>query len=355
MSNDLKKLIVRFWSNTASNAEKQLLDQKLEEQKDVIQHILLEQFDDKHFTTGELLTETQSQQILTRLHQQISPEEILRPRFSCSSDWISWLSAAVLVIIAGWSAYKYLPEDRAQSAQIQQSVSPSTRIVDHTNTGSTDMAIVLDDGSSIKLSPNSSVSYYEPFGKVSRSITLNGEAFFSVAKDTAHPFEVAANGFVTIALGTKFRVRAPDSEHLAVQLLEGRVVVRSMAKNTPAVADQYLKPGQEFSIDLPTKQVRISNFGHKSTPVSNTKAVRATPATSQMWSFSREPLGHVFDDLSRRFAISIDYNPADVQGLSFTGSFNTSDSLHLVLQAVCDLNNLSFQHEQKKVSIRKSP
>ena len=50
--------------------------------------------------------------------------------------------------------------------------------------------IVLSDGSSVKLNSGSVLEYPDEFTGEKREVNLSGEAFFTVAKDSLHPFIV---------------------------------------------------------------------------------------------------------------------------------------------------------------------
>lgn len=95
-----------------------------------------------------------------------------------------------------------------------------------TETGETRL-VSLSDGSRIQLGTNSAVAY--DLSDKKRSITLlKGEAVFTVAPDPARPFEVAAAGGTTTALGTQFLVRQ-DGDQARVVVTEHKVRVAMAA------------------------------------------------------------------------------------------------------------------------------
>jgi transmembrane sensor len=83
--------------------------------------------------------------------------------------------------------------------------------------------IVLADGSAVELNTHSRVRVR--MTDSSRDLQLlDGEAFFTVAHDTARPFRVMSGSVVVRALGTQFNVyREADRTHVTV--IEGRVSV----------------------------------------------------------------------------------------------------------------------------------
>ncbi len=82
--------------------------------------------------------------------------------------------------------------------------------------------IVLSDGTEVQLAPGSRLRYTADFEPDGRTVALEGEAYFSVARDPARPFHVHAAGSVTRVLGTRFGVTAgPAGVRVVVE--EGRV------------------------------------------------------------------------------------------------------------------------------------
>ncbi|MEJ1971973.1 MAG: FecR domain-containing protein [Lacunisphaera sp.] len=98
----------------------------------------------------------------------------------------------------------------------------------------------LPDGSLVEL--NAGAQIHTDFRYRRRVVSLSdGEAFFTVAKDAAHPFLVETAAGVVRVTGTEFDVRAPGGREMTVTLVHGAVVVE-----TPA-APVSLVPGQQFT------------------------------------------------------------------------------------------------------------
>lgn len=104
---------------------------------------------------------------------------------------------------------------------------------------------VLPDGSIIELNRGAEVSVN--FTATERRVRLvQGEAYFTVAKDKAHPFIVSANGVDVRAVGTMFNVRM-DTAAVEVLVTDGRVQV-----NTPKA------PAGENQVAAPTPREEIA-------------------------------------------------------------------------------------------------
>lgn len=82
----------------------------------------------------------------------------------------------------------------------------------------------LPDGTIGWLNSGSSIEYNIPFINNSRNVSLHGEAWFDVAADENHPFEIVAGKSIVKVLGTKFNMKAyPEEKYVEVVLEEGKV------------------------------------------------------------------------------------------------------------------------------------
>jgi transmembrane sensor len=98
-------------------------------------------------------------------------------------------------------------------------------------------SIVLSDGSTVALNSRSGIKVC--FSKHERTVKLiEGQALFHVAKDSARPFTVSADGTRVRAVGTQFDVYRKYSGTV-ITVVEGRVAVAS--------DDQARRPGDAVS------------------------------------------------------------------------------------------------------------
>lgn len=86
--------------------------------------------------------------------------------------------------------------------------------------------VVLSDGTDITLSPNSSLTEEEGFGKKERRLHLKGSAYFSVVHDEEVPFVVDAGGVFIKDIGTRFFIETTkDTDTVHVRVDEGVVLL----------------------------------------------------------------------------------------------------------------------------------
>ncbi len=163
----------------------------------------------------------------------------------------------------------------------------------HAPAGET-LAVHLPDGSTVELNSASTLRVAGAFSWKERRVALEGEGFFEVTH-TDDPFVVETFDAETRVLGTQFNVRARRTDPLAVTrvaVASGKVGVR--AKQAPG-SRVVLTAGQSAYITA-------------SGAVSLPDSVSLTQALA--WregglAFHDQPLGAIFDEIERRFAIEI--------------------------------------------------
>jgi transmembrane sensor len=180
-----------------------------------------------------------------------------------------------------------------------------------TATGET-RTVMLGDGSRVVLNTASAIAV--DYSRERRRIRLlRGEAVFTVAKDAARPFVVAAASGEAVARGTIFAVRTED-ETATVTVLESRVGVFYPIAARTAVE---LSPGE--ALDYSGRGLG---------------AVRAVDAdTTTAWRrgkliFVDRPLGEVIAELNRYHSGRIQITDGSISGHPVSGVFDTGNPLH---------------------------
>lgn len=348
MNQDVQRILAKFWAGTATEAERQWLAGQLDAREPDWQQALRREFGQAPDRPEYQLTEAQSARVLSRLRRQLPAATLARGAWH---GWGRWAAAAGVALAVGLGAYRYAGSGPHQRPVAVRPPVPAAHLVSQENKGPGPLRLALADGSVVTLQPHGTLTYAAPFGAAGRNLRLAGTALFAVAKDKQHPFTVEAGGFTTTALGTRFWVRATEPNRVAVQLLEGKVVVRTVPGRGRTMPDKYLTPGQELAVNTLTNQVRIRSFLLAAPPA---PLVVVIPVPAPGLSFSKAALPAVFSQVERRYHVRIAYDPAEVRGLSFSGTFKATDKLPVVLRTICALNNLSFRQAPGRVIIRKA-
>lgn len=105
--------------------------------------------------------------------------------------------------------------------------------------------VILPDGTVVRLNGSSSLSYHKDFNKKVREVDLEGEAYFDVTKDSAHPFIVHTSDIDIRVLGTRFNVKSYEQDHtIETTLLRGSIEVYN--KDDPSAPKVILKPNEKL-------------------------------------------------------------------------------------------------------------
>ncbi len=184
----------------------------------------------------------------------------------------------------------------------------------------------LPDNSEVQLNADSKIDYSKSNWEDERKVTLEGEAFFKVAKGKKFTVYTKA-GEVTV-LGTQFNVEH-RGDFFEVSCYEGIVSVTHNGNKTDLPAGtSYL------SLNNEVQETAVPINGVPSW-VNNESAFRSIP------------LRYVLDELSRQYNVSIATQGIDTDQL-FTGTFSNTD-LDLALKSISIPLRIKFKFEGKKV------
>lgn len=189
----------------------------------------------------------------------------------------------------------------------------------------------LPDASSVVLNADSKAQFNKKKWIDKREVSLEGEAFFKVAKGSK--FDVITSSGTISVLGTQFSVKN-RSDFFEVKCFEGIVSVSSNGKL------QRLTKGKTYRI------------------LNNLVAIDSTYSSNPEWiynksSFKSVPLYEVLDELERQYNVTINTRKVDTKRL-FTGGF-IHDDLEQALIAITVPFDLTYKKESSnKITIYSS-
>lgn len=233
-------------------------------------------------------------------------------------SWLAWrpwaAAASVLLLVAlGWSVYQNYHSTRPLAGR-KWEVIEGEKMVEVTNTGKSLRHIRLADGSSVVLYQNSSISYPEHFSPRRRMVTLTGDAFFEVAKDSLRPFFVYSGGLVTRVVGTSFSIRSGD-EGVAVAVKTGKVTVFPEGAEQPASHAKpavLLMPQEQAVFEKATTQIV------KVPKQSNT--LLNIPIETQPFEYNHTPIARVFASIEKAYGVKIHFDHKLMANCSLTAT-----------------------------------
>jgi len=223
------------------------------------------------------INEQRKAQLRTALQEATRPGLRLLPRYITTYSFPRIAVAATILLLIGAAlVFRFSPISITVPAG-------STSIVE------------LPDGSSVELNSGSTLTYDHNFGSTNRTLKLNGEAFFMVKK-ASYPFSVQTFNAVVSVLGTQFNVRArSDDVTPSTSVFVATGVVRFSTQNNQQAFVQLSEGlfseilGQSPTPTLPDTLAHMQGLAWR----------------NGGFAFQNRPLGIVFDEIARRFDLTI--------------------------------------------------
>lgn len=187
-------------------------------------------------------------------------------------------------------------------------------------------SLVLPDASTVVLNADSKLAYHKNNWDDHRNVTLNGEAFFKVAKGKKFTVETT-DGLVTV-LGTQFNVENRKG-FFEVTCYEGLVSV--------TYKDETIKLPGGTSFMVVNNQIIATEAPSTSAPswITNEST------------FKSIPLLYVIKEFERQYNTVVETKNIDTTIL-YTGTF-TNKNIDLALKSICLPNQIKFKLEKNKV------
>lgn len=182
-------------------------------------------------------------------------------------------------------------------------------------------SLTLPDGTLVFLNSESTLSYPSRFDSDTRNVTLQGEAYFEVAKNPEKKFIVSTSHQSQIeVLGTHFNVEAYEKEdRIAATLVEGKIgFIYSSDNGSKKV---LMDPGQKLVYDIRDSKVQLyATSGESEIAWKEGKII-----------FRNTPLEEGLRMLEKRYNVEFIIKNDRLKGDSFTGTF-TNQRLERILE-----------------------
>lgn len=206
--------------------------------------------------------------------------------------------------------------------------------------------VILQDSTKVWLNAASTLKFPTSFaGLKKREIEINGEAYFEVAKDKAHPFIVVSRGQKVEVLGTHFNINNyNDEENVKTTLLEGSVRVSSgngISNNSAEVKTMILKPGEQSIVE--SNVISIRNVD-----------VRAAVAWKNgEFLFKENDFKQAMRVIARWYDVEVEYDPSAPKDFRLGGFISRSKNLSSVLSLIELTGKVHFKVEGRRILVTK--
>lgn len=197
----------------------------------------------------------------------------------------------------------------------------------------------LPDGTLVWMNANSKIEFKAAFSGKERRVSISGEAYFEVNKDTKRPFIVTTDVERIKVLGTKFNVSAyHDDEKHITSLTEGKVIIED--KETPTTYVQLI-PGQQA----------IKKEGNLT--VRNFDPNEVLGWKNGEFVFNQTSLGDVSKVLGRWYDVEFDFSDPVLKEIPIWGTLSKKESLPEILSVLQRTQVARFEIKEGRVMVRK--
>jgi transmembrane sensor len=242
-----------------------------------------------------------------------------RNRIFSINHFLKIAASVIVVVIAGY-IYK---------ESLLNFIAPHRRTYIAGTTGGIKKQI-LSDGSIVWLKGNSKLIFPLTFGNGERTVTLEGEALFEVAKDAQHPFLIHCGSLVTRVLGTSFNIRHTGHE-TAVSVLTGKISL------TTGGSKQILLYARENAV-YSEQQATITKAQKAGTALHE-----LTKGTEYDMAFNDAGMRDVIRRIEQKFDVNIRLkDTASIVNNLITADM-TDQSLEKTMEMICQALNLEVQ------------
>ena len=368
----------QFWTLLSKKLSKEATEEELQE----LRTILLNNPDLHHHT--DMLTEMWQQQAKNNIagaesiyvrhimkhkddffvgetHEEANSPEIVfeeRPAFFTRKKLTIFSLLAFLVLSTG-AIYFFIQKPKPVSVAGQSISSIATKNGNRTK-------IVLPDGSQVWLNAGSTLDYNNAdFNKELRVVSLNGEAYFDVTRNTERPFIIHTKKMDIKVVGTAFNIRSYDDEKIAeASLIRGSIEVTLKDRKDQKI---ILKPHEKISVANDEQENITLKTGEKDAIKDNAqpvpqivvKELKANPVyniipeiawTQNKLYFEDERLENIGPMIERWFGKSVIIQNESLSKARYTGNFE-NETLENVLSYLKLSRPFNFRIENETVVI----
>lgn len=197
----------------------------------------------------------------------------------------------------------------------------------------TDYQLVLSDGSKVWVNARSSLTYPVSFGDV-REVTLEGEAYFEVARDEDRPFVVRTENLTVKVLGTEFNINARSSEKVQTVLVKGQVEAETAGRQKVV-----LQPGE------------LAESGRSQIRVSKVNVRKYTAWREGMFYFEEATLEEILQELCDWYYVQVVFTNPSARMRKFSGILERNDDLEKVLKKIELTTSVRFTVQKGMIKV----
>ncbi|MBS1601843.1 MAG: FecR family protein [Bacteroidetes bacterium] len=294
--------------------------------------------------------------LFKKVQEKIAAEETFpRPHNNSRRIWYS-AAAALILTVVGISYFHHSspkPQVTAEVRWLRTTTRPTQKDV-----------LKLPDGTVVTLNSATTIKYPDHFSDSTREVFLEGEAYFDVSRNPAHPFIIHADKMNIRVLGTSFNVKSYKNEPSGeATLITGSIEVTLNDRPSDRI---ILKPKEKLIVQnnkatrkpLGIAQTIPDNTG-KSTRYAltnltyfrnNVNTVVETSWVENKLVFSNKDFIDISGDLERWYGVHIEFMTERAKHYNFSGYFE-KETLPEALDVLRMIDHFTYKIEDSTVYI----
>ena len=310
---DIEIIISRYLSKEATPEEIKVLDDWISATPENYRSFLSQKnvWEVSHpaFNPEEIDVDNAHRKVMEKILHPNQPVSV-RPKLSFLHYW-QQVAAILLLPLLILSAYLYFKPASQIAETYQELFTPY----------GTWSVVNLPDGSKVWLNAGSSLKYPTQFNDKQRVVSMQGEAYFEVAKDPSKPFQVEMNGASITVLGTHFNVKADaESDDITATLVEGSIRFEGAKQNI------VMTPNQQLTFNRSTNKVDVKEIDTDT----------FTAWKDGLLKYKSIPFTELIENLKDIYQVEIridDERLAD-PSITVSGTFNQKQSIEQILKVI---------------------
>ncbi len=204
-----------------------------------------------------------------------------------------------------------------------------------------EFSLTLPDGSRVWLNAATTLKYPLKFAKDNRTIELEGEAYFEVAKyknaEVPVPFYVVSGKQKIEVLGTQFNVNT-HGHHYKTTLIEG------------SIAMHYAGASKVKTL-VPSQQAIYSQATGTST-IQVVDPYYSTAWRSGKFAFDNVSIYDVMEEVARWYDVEVDFE-GDLSQVRYSGSISRFEKFEQLLQLIEWTDLVTFKVHGRRITVMK--
>lgn len=220
--------------------------------------------------------------------------------------------------------------------------------------------LVLPDGTKVSVNSGSIIKYNTDFGKTSRAVYLNGEAYFDIAKGDI-PFILNTDNYTIRDIGTIFNVKAySDDLSFETMVIEGEVQIEGkLTVDSDKSQKISVKKQQIFKLNYANDN-KVENLSDTQlSDIVEVKVQKLNPSqleeytgwTEDLLVFEGKSFQEIIKIIERRYDVEIILEDTNLRHYEYSGSFGNINDVEKVLKIMKETTDIDYNKNGRVITI----